>query len=220
VIVCVPNVLSPELLTTVKACLASAPFVDGRVTASEHAKLVKKNLQLDESDARHPELSKTVMGAVLASPLFQLAVWPKVLQQFRFSRYEAGMGYGAHVDDPLSEGIRSDVSMTLFLSDPNSYDGGELVIEAAGVERAVKLPAGDMVVYPSTTLHHVETVTRGVRLAAVSWSQSYIRDPAKRELLFDLDLARRSLFQQHGKTSEFDSISAAIANLIRMWADA
>jgi PKHD-type hydroxylase len=218
-IVCVPNVLSPELLNAVRGGLASASFIDGRATASEHVKLVKQNLQLDENDARHPALSKTIMEAVLANPVFQLAVWPKVVQQFRFSRYETGMGYGAHVDDPLSEGMRSDVSMTLFLSDPETYDGGELVIQYGGDERSVKLPAGEMVVYPSTTLHHVETVTRGTRLAAISWAQSYIRDAARRELLFDLDMARRSLFRQYGKTPEFDAVSSAVANLLRMWSD-
>jgi PKHD-type hydroxylase len=219
-IVCIPNVLSPEQLAAVTQRLESAPFVDGRATASEHAQMVKKNLQLDERDPKHAELSKSVMSCVLANPLFQAAVWPKVLLPFRFSRYEPGMGYGPHVDDPLAQGARSDVSMTLFLSDPESYDGGELVIEVGGVEREFKLAAGEMVTYPATTLHHVETVTRGVRMAAVSWSQSYVRDPSKRELIFELDMARRSLFRRHGKTAEFDSISNSLANLVRMWSDA
>ncbi len=218
-ILCIPTVLSPEVVGKVTALLETARFVDGHVTASEHAKLVKKNLQLDESDARHAELSKIVTDAVSASPLFQLAVWPKSLQPFRFSRYETGMGYGQHVDDPLFEGTRSDVSMTVFLADPKSYDGGELVIDWGGSERAYKLGAGDMVVYPSTTLHRVETVTRGARLAAVSWSQSHIRDPARRELVFELDMARRSLFNREGKTVECDTVSKVLANLIRMWAD-
>jgi PKHD-type hydroxylase len=147
-------------------------------------------------------------------------VWPKILQPFRFSRYDPGMGYGQHVDDPLFQGSRSDVSMTVFLFDPESYDGGELVIEWGGDERPCKVAAGDMVLYPSTTLYRVATVTRGVRLAAVSWSQSYIRDAARRELVFALDMARRSLFKNHGKSAEFDAISNALANLLRMWADA
>ena len=218
-ILCVPKVLSPELLSRVRAALEAAPFVDGRMTASEPAKLVKNNLQLDERDARHAELSKTLTGAVLGSTLFQLVVWPKTVLPFRFSRYEPGMGYGEHVDEPLFQGNRSDVSMTVFLSDPEAYDGGELVIEWGGIERAFKLAAGDMVLYPSTTAHRVETVTRGTRLVAVSWAQSYIRDPARRELVFELDMARRSLFQRHGKTPECDAISKALANLLRMWAD-
>lgn len=129
------------------------------------------------------------------------------------------MGYGPHVDEPFFESNRSDVSITLFLSDPESYRGGELVIEWGGVEEAFKLAAGSMVIYPSTTLHRVEAVTEGTRLAAVSWSQSRIRDPAQRELIFELDLARRSLYQSHGKTTEFDTLSKSVANLLRMWAD-
>jgi PKHD-type hydroxylase len=144
---------------------------------------------------------------VLSNSLFQIA-WPKTMLGFRFSRYDPGMGYGEHVDDPLFQGHRSDISMTIFLSDPEGYEGGELVIEQ-----------GDMVLYPSTTLHHVETVTRGSRLVAVSWAQSYIRDPARRELLFDLDMARRSLFPKYGKTPEFDAISKVVTSLLHMWAD-
>ena len=219
-IFCIPAVLSPDVLARVQAALASAPFIDGRATASDHAKLVKKNLQLDENDETHAELSKLVTGAVLDNALFQLAVLPKSLQPFRFSRYETGMGYGPHVDDPLFDGRRSDVSMTVFLAEPQSYDGGELIIDLGGSERPYKLSAGDMVLYPSTTLHRVENVTSGARLAAVSWAQSYIRDPAHRELVFELDMTRRSLFNKDGKTIEFDTVSKAVANLIRMWADA
>jgi PKHD-type hydroxylase len=218
-ILCIQNVLAPDVLGEVNAALEAAAFVEGRVTASEHAKLVKNNLQIDERSTCHAELSKTLSCAVLANGLFQLAVWPRTLFPFRVSRYDAGMGYGEHVDDPLFQGNRSDVSMTVFLSDPESYEGGELVIQWGGLEKGFKLAAGDMVVYPSTTLHRVQTVTRGTRLVAVSWAQSYIRDAARRELIFDLDMARRSLFQSHGKTPEFDALSKSVTNLLRMWAD-
>ena len=219
-ILCIPQVISAETRKRVVEALEDAPFVDGERTAGWHAKLVKKNQQLDTRDPRHTELSKTIIQAVNGNQIFRLAARPKALQPFRFSRYDPGMSYGRHVDDAFMRGHRSDVSMTLFLSSPESYDGGELVIEMAGGERSFKPAAGDMVLYPSTTLHRVETVSRGCRLAAISWAQSYIRDPAQRELLFELDKARRSLFTKHGKTPEFDVVSKAFSNLLRMWADA
>ena len=116
-------------------------------------------------------------------------------------------------------GIRTDVSFTLFLGDPASYDGGELVMEGTGGEQAYKLDAGSMILYPSGALHRVEPVTRGARLAAVGWAQSLVRDPGKREILFDLDTARRAIFRQQGKTAEFDLISKSTANLMRLWAE-
>src|SRR5882724_7953048 len=136
-----------------------------------------------------------------------------------FSAYEPGMRYGSHVDDALMQGMRTDVSFTLFLSERESYDGGELVIESAAGEDAVKLPAGSMVAYPSTALHHVAPVTRGTRLAAVGWVRSYVRDSARREMLFDLDTARRQLFAREGKSAEYDLVSKSLANLMRMWVE-
>jgi PKHD-type hydroxylase len=123
------------------------------------------------------------------------------------------------VDDALMHGMRTDVSFTLFLSDPADYDGGELIIETAAGEDAVKLAAGDLIAYSSTTLHRVAEVTRGARLAAVGWARSYVRDAARRELLFDLDTARRSLFAHVGKSTEFDLVSKSLSNLLRMWAE-
>jgi PKHD-type hydroxylase len=129
------------------------------------------------------------------------------------------MQYGSHVDDALMSGMRTDVSFTLFLSDPASYEGGELVIESAAGEDSIKLHAGALVAYPATSLHHVNEVTRGVRLAAAGWAKSLIRDAARRELLFDLDTARRQMFARNGKSSEFDLVSKSFANLMRMWAE-
>jgi PKHD-type hydroxylase len=129
------------------------------------------------------------------------------------------MAYGTHVDDALMGGMRTDISFTLFLSDPESYDGGELVTESHAGEQPFKLPAGSLVLYPSTTLHRVEPVTRGSRLAAVGWVRSLVRDPARRELLFDLDTARKALFDRDGKSPEFDLLSKCGANLLRMWAE-
>ena len=219
-LLCIPKVIGPDVVERIVGALADAPFVDGRATAGWHAREVKRNRQLDAKDPRQAELSRTISAAVTKNTAFRLSVRAKALVPFRFSRYDEGMAYGRHVDDALMSGHRSDVSMTLFLSAPESYDGGELIIDTGGVERSVKLPAGDMVVYPSTTLHRVEKVTRGVRLAAVSWAQSYVRDAARRELLYELDRSRRALFKKHGKTAEFDGISRAFSNLLRMWSDA
>jgi PKHD-type hydroxylase len=131
------------------------------------------------------------------------------------------MRYGTHVDDALmgDPPVRSDLSLTLFLSDPASYDGGELIVESTAGDQAFRLPPGSLVLYPSSSLHRVEPVTRGVRRAAVGWVQSLVRDPARRELLFDLDTARRSLFDREGATREFGLLSKTVANLLRMWAE-
>jgi len=139
-----------------------------------------------------------------------------------FSRYENGMSYGRHVDNALmgnQEFLRSDVSFTLFLSSPSTYKGGELVIESSDGDRTYKLEGGSAIIYPSSTLHQVEPVTEGVRLAAVGWIQSLVRDPNEREILFDLDTTRRSIFAKEGKTIEFDLISKSYANLLRKWAE-
>ena len=125
--------------------------------------------------------------------------------------------YGSHVDDAMIGGLRTDVSFTLFLSDPKGYSGGELVIETAAGEDGIKLPAGSLVAYPTTVLHRVAKVTRGERLVCVGWVRSYIRDAAHRELLFDLDTARRRMFAREGKSADYDLISKSTANLMRMW---
>jgi PKHD-type hydroxylase len=199
--------------------LAGAAFADGRATAGWHARLVKNNLQASSSDRHVIALREAIAAKILADPLFRLAARPKALTPLILSRYESGMDYGSHVDDALMNGMRTDVSFTLFLSDPETYDGGALVIETSSGEDDVKLPAGSMVVYASTTLHRVAPVTTGVRLAAVGWARSFVRDPAKRELLFDLDTARQALFAREGKTAEFDLLSKSSANLLRMWAE-
>ncbi|MEM6436188.1 MAG: Fe2+-dependent dioxygenase, partial [Cyanobacteria bacterium P01_D01_bin.115] len=134
-------------------------------------------------------------------------------------RYDTGMEYGRHVDNALMGNQRSDVSFTVFLSEPQDYDGGELVVEGAADEQCYKLAAGTAIIYPSSTLHRVEPVTQGTRLVAVGWVQSWIRDAAKRELLFDLDTVRRSLYTQSGKSNEFDLLSKSLANLMRQWVE-
>jgi len=214
----IADVLAPESLGEIRETLAAMRFEDGARTAGWSARLVKDNEQAGEG-ATLRLLRERVGAAIRGHELFALAVRPKVLTPLLFSRYGPGQAYGAHVDNPLIDGLRTDVSFTLFLSEPEAYGGGELVIESAAGEDALKLPAGHMVVYPSTALHRVAPVTRGERLVAVGWAQSLIRDAGRRELLFDLESARRGLFEQVGKTREFDLLSKCAANLTRLWAE-
>ena len=214
----IADVLTPAEVAEAVATLDTARFVDGRATAGWHAKLVKNNLQATTNDAV-ARLRETLAARINGNALFRLASRPKQLTPLILSRYEPGMAYGSHVDDALMQGMRTDVSFTLFLSDPASYEGGALVIETPGGEDDVKLPAGSLVAYPSTSLHHVAEVTSGARLAAVGWARSFVRDSARREMLFDLDTARQQIFQKDGKTPAFDLLSKASANLLRMWAE-
>jgi PKHD-type hydroxylase len=213
------NMLSSDEVATIAATLARTTFVDGRATAGFAAQLVKNNRQAEGSDRSLETIRKLVAERILGNDVFRMAVRPKALSPLLFSRYEPGMHYGSHVDDALMDGMRTDVAFTLFLCDPASYDGGELTIESAAGEDAFKLEPGALVAYPATSLHHVRDVTRGERLAAVGWARSFIRDPARRELLFDLDTARRALFAREGKSAEFDLLSKSFANLMRMWAE-
>ena len=212
------NVLTAEEVGTVVAALKRARFVDGRLTAGFAARAVKNNRQAAGSDRSLETIRKLIAARLLDNEIFRLAVRPKALSALLFSRYEKSMHYGSHVDDALIDGMRTDVSFTLFLSEPDAYDGGELVIESAAGEETFKLAAGSLVAYPATTLHRVAAVTRGVRLAAAGWARSFVRDAAQRELLFDLDTARRQLFAREGKSAEFDLIAKSFANLMRMWA--
>jgi PKHD-type hydroxylase len=179
---------------------------------------VKNNRQAEGARSLDT-IRKLVAERVLGNEVFRLAVRPKALSPLLFSRYEKNMHYGSHVDDALMDGMRTDVSFTLFLSEPTSYDGGDLTIESAAGEETFKLAAGTLVAYSATSLHRVSAVTRGARLAAVGWARSFVRDPAQRELLFDLDTARRRIFAREGKSTEFDLISKSFANLLRMWVE-
>ncbi|HEU4621584.1 MAG TPA: Fe2+-dependent dioxygenase [Burkholderiaceae bacterium] len=218
-ILCLKQVLSLEELTLVRQALARAQFVDGRATAGWHAKMVKNNQQAERGDPQ-VQVARDVLAQALGKhELFTLASRPRAFAPVLFSRYDAGMSYGTHVDDALMGDIRSDLSFTVFLNDPNDYDGGELVIDQHHGEQAFKLDAGDAILYPSTTLHRVDPVQRGSRLVAVGWLQSRVRRAEQRELLLDLDTARLALFRRDGKTPEFDLLSKSVSNLLRMWAD-
>ena len=215
----ISDILSAEDIATVCVALEQARFVDGRTTAGFSASLVKNNQQAAGGDRKLETIRKLIAARILGNELFQIAVRPKLLSPLLFSRYDKAMHYGSHVDDALMNGMRADVSFTLFLSGPDEYDAGELVIESPAGEDAVKLNAGSLVAYPSTALHRVNDVTRGSRLVAVGWARSFIRDPAQRELLFDLDTARREIFARDGKSKAFDLISKSLSNLMRMWAE-
>jgi PKHD-type hydroxylase len=162
---------------------------------------------------------RRIEQALLGHEVFIAAARPKRLVRLLISRYEPGMTYGTHVDDALMEGVRTDLSFTLFLSDPDSYEGGALVIEDSYGERPIRLPAGELILYPSTSLHRVEPLSSGVRLAAVGWVRSYIRDPARREVLFDLEMALRQVHAQEGKSAVFDTLVKSRTNLLRLWAE-
>lgn len=220
-IVKIPDVMTAEDVQQIREQLASVTFVDGKLTAGWHAKLVKRNQQLPANSDIAETLQACVRQALVGNAIFQAIARPRVLHSILFSRYEPGMSYGTHVDNAYmgQSLLRSDLSFTLFLSDPNDYTGGELVLEFADSEEAYKLGAGTALVYPSTMLHRVNEVMVGQRLVAVGWVQSLIRDANEREILFDLDTARRAIFARSGKTDEFDLISKSLANLLRKWGD-
>ncbi len=213
------GILSPDDLTEVRQAFEKAQFVDGRETAGWAAKTVKNNLQAKAGDPALDGVRTLVAERLRTNSLFQLATRPKHLTPILFAQYRDTMTYGTHVDDALMQGIRTDVSFTLFIDEPETYEGGELVIETSAGENPVKGPAGSLYLYPSNTLHRVDAVTSGTRRVAVGWAQSQVRNYEQREILFDLDTARRALFASQGKTAEFDLMSKSVANLLRMWMD-
>lgn len=215
----ISDLLSTEEVAEAVAVLNAAEFADGRETAGWHARLVKKNEQVRRGSPAVEALKRRLSERILSNALFRSFARPKALTPLLLSRYREGMTYGSHVDDAIMNGMRTDISFTLFLSARESYEGGALVVETTGGEDEVRLPAGSLVAYPSTTLHRVEPVRRGERLAAVGWARSYVRDPAAREILFDLDNARHMLFETSGKSPAFDLVSKSIANLTRRWAE-
>lgn len=217
-LISIGNILNSDALEKVRAALDAIPFVDGRTTAGWSAAEVKRNRQASPSAALR-NLQDDVEKAIRANVVFQIAARPKKFGPILFARYGGGETYGSHVDDAMMGGVRTDLAWTLFLHEPPDYDGGELIIEGTAGEQSIKLPAGAMVLYPATTLHRVAPVTRGERLVAVGWVRSLIRSTEQRELLFDLDTARRALFAREGKTAEFDLLSKSLSNLLRMWAE-
>ena len=197
---------------------ARLTFGDGRATAGTYAKTVKANDQAIPSADLDAVLSK-VETALASNALFRSAARPKALSRLILSRYRIGQTYGLHVDDAMMQGLRTDLSFTLFLCDPETYDGGALIVEDRFESRAIKLNQGDLILYEATTLHRVEPVTRGERLAVVGWVQSLIRHTDQRNMLFDFDQAVEAEFAAHGKSDQFDRLARTRANLLRMWAE-
>lgn len=195
----------------------AAPWIDGASTAGWYARDLKRNRQLDGASVLHQQLATRLEALLMAQPLLQAAAFPRRIHGLLFSCSGEGDGYGRHVDNAWMRGGRSDLSFTVFLSAPDAYAGGALVLESPGGEQRFRLPAGHALVYPSTVLHRVEPITAGERLVAVGWIESRIRHSDQRELLFELDTARRALFQRHGKDQIFDLISRSYSNLLRRW---
>lgn len=224
-LVCIAGLLDAAALGEVRALLGAARFVDGARTAGWHAREAKSNRQAEAQDPAARRAGALVSAALLGNPVFRAAALPRRLRPVLFARYGEGEFYGAHVDDAVMGAaeaggpLRTDVAVTVFLAAPDDYGGGELVVEDAGGEQAVKLAAGEAVAYPATTLHRVAPVTSGERLVAVTWAQSLVRDSAAREILFDLDAARRQVFAREGKGAAFDLIAKSHANLLRRWAE-
>jgi PKHD-type hydroxylase len=224
-IVRVPNVLNPEQIARCRQVMTRASWIDGRVTAGHQSAIVKDNRQLPENSPEARELGGMIMGALERSPLFITATLPLRVFPPLFNRYEGGEKFGAHLDNSIRQipgtpyRIRTDISATLFVSAPEDYEGGELVIDDIYGEHAVKLSAGDMVVYPASSLHHVKPVTRGVRLASFFWVQSMVRDDGKRTLLFDLDMAINKVNQALPNHDAVVELTNCYHNLLRRFAE-
>ena len=221
----IPNVLTPDELQRVREALNRADWVDGRQTVGAQGAQVKRNLQLPETSPEREALGRLVLQALARHPLYHAAALPLRTLAPRFNRYEGGGHYGFHVDGAvmaLPDGgqLRSDISCTLFLAEPDEYDGGELIIHDTYGEHEVKLPAGDLVLYPSSSLHEVRAVTRGARLAAFFWIQSLVRDDGRRRILFDLDMAIQTLTASPSTDrAALLSLTAVYHNLLRQWSE-
>lgn len=219
----IPNVLSPEQVAACRRLLDVSEWIDGSATAGHQSRLAKKNMQLAEDDPAAVEIGELITGTVERNPLFVSAALPSQIFPPLFNRYSGGQDFGTHVDNAIRQvsgtanRIRTDLSATLFFSEPDEYDGGELVIEDTyGVQR-VKLPAGHMILYPASSLHHVTPVTRGERIASFFWIQSMVRDDGRRTLLFDLDSAIQQVAVSGN--SQAVKLTGIYHNLLRRWAE-
>lgn len=219
-IICIGDVLDGAGVSSLRETISAGVFIDGVLSSGWASRLVKNNEQLGAGPALEAA-QQQVIATLRTNPVFAAAVMPRHFAPPLFARYQPGMEFGSHMDNPLMgpDHMRADVSVTIFLSDPDSYDGGELVMETSGGETAYKLPAGSAVTYPTTMLHRVEPVTRGVREVAVTWVQSLFRRPDQREILFDLERTARAIFEREGKSEHYDLINKSTSNLRRMWVD-
>ncbi|KQY35096.1 PKHD-type hydroxylase [Caulobacter sp. Root487D2Y] len=222
----IPDVLTPAEVSHCRAVLDAADWIDGNATSGFQAALAKNNRQLPQDGATARELGAIVVQALQANPLFVSAALPRTILPPLFNRYGVGMGFADHVDNSIrrdpstGQPLRTDLSITVFLSDPDDYDGGELVVEDSYGSHLVKLAAGAAILYPASSLHHVTEVTRGVRTASFFWIQSLVRDDARRALLLDLDVAIQRLSLAVGSADpSVLSLTGTYHNLLRMWAE-
>jgi PKHD-type hydroxylase len=222
----IPNVLTAEQVMRARQLLNEAEWVDGRVTAGHQSARAKDNAQLPEDSPVARQLGEMIVTALGQNPLFISAALPLRVFPPLFNRYTGGQSFGTHVDSAIRQvagtghRIRTDVSATLFLANPDEYDGGELTVEDTFGTHSVKLPAGHMILYPSTSLHHVRPVTRGARIASFFWIQSMVRDDGQRTLLFDLDAAIQRLNVDNPNHPSAVQLTGVYHNLMRRWADA
>lgn len=219
----IPSVIDQDKLKNIRDMLSKTGFVDGRKTAGMMAQRVKHNEEMQANRQQTEYLDHLIMSALANNNTFRDAVLPHQVAQPVIARYTPGMSYGDHIDDPVMGGagahFRTDVAVTVFLNEPDQYDGGELVVNTAFGEQKVKLNAGDAVTYPASSIHRVNEVSKGERLVAVTWIQSMVRDPGKRELLFELSQARNSLMKENPDSPTTKQVDHAYVNLIRMWSD-
>lgn len=224
-ILSIPEIFKPDQLVQARKMLEEAEWVDGRVTAGYQSALAKNNRQLPENSPAARDLGTRVLQALGNNPQFLSAALPLHVFPPLFNRYEAGESFGTHVDNAIrqvsgtSHRIRTDLSATLFFSAPEEYDGGELTIEDTYGIQNIKLPAGSMILYPATSLHHVKPVTRGVRIASFFWIQSMVRDDGRRTLLYDLDLGIQRIHRDYPHHASAVQLSGVYNNLVRQWAE-
>ncbi len=220
----IPDVLNPEQVTAARERLDQAEWIDGRVTAGHQSARAKDNQQLPEDSPVARQIGDAILSALQRSPLFISAALPLRVFPPLFNRYQGGHSFDTHVDNAIrhvtgtAHRIRTDLSATLFLSHPDDYDGGELIVEDTYGVHSVKLPAGHMILYPATSLHHVRPVTRGARVASFFWIQSMVREDAERALLFDLDSAIQQITQAVPENRALVSLTGVYHNLLRRWA--
>lgn len=222
----IPEVLSRDELATLRRALDAADWADGRETVGVQGAQVKRNEQLPEASPLRAELGRIVQTALDRNPLYFAAALPQRMLPPRFNRYQGGGTYGFHIDGSVMRlggadrvHVRSDISCTLFLSEPDEYDGGELVVSDSYGEHAVKLPAGDMILYPASSLHQVKPVTRGARLASFFWVQSMVRDDGQRRMLFEMDTSIQTLRRSGADAAAVLRLTGVYHNLLRRWAE-
>jgi PKHD-type hydroxylase len=221
----IPNVLTPEQVRDARAVLDAAEWIDGRVTAGHQSARAKDNEQIAESHPAARRIGEMIVAALARTPLFRSAALPLHVFPPLFNRYSGGQSFGSHVDNAVRQvtgtghQLRTDLSATLFLSEPSEYDGGELVVEDTFGVQSVKLAAGNLILYPASSLHHVRPVTRGARVSSFFWIQSMVRDDGQRTLLFDLDLSIQRLGADVPDHPSVLQLTGVYHNLLRRWAE-